>query len=132
MKSKEIKDLFVQFESVSAEVEGVEFWSARELHSLLGYTQWRNFLPAIEKAKNACQNAGEAILCHFADVRKMVSVGSGAEREIDDILLTRYACYQDKPKYILDLLLSVIAVSIKTVDIVKGLPKVAFDVSNDK
>ena len=93
MKSKEIKDLFVQFESVSAEVEGVEFWSARELHSLLGYTQWRNFLPAIEKAKNACQNAGEAILYHFADVRKMVSVGSGAEREIDDILLTRYACY---------------------------------------
>jgi DNA-damage-inducible protein D len=93
MKSEEITALFAQFESASAEVEGVECWSARELHWLLGYTQWRNFLPAIEKAKNACQNAGEDISYHFADIRKMVSVGSGAEREIDDILLTRYACY---------------------------------------
>lgn len=93
MKTEEIKDLFCKFEGIVCEYNGVECWSARELYSLLGYTQWRNFLPAIEKAKSACQNAGEDIAYHFADVRKMVSVGSGAERQIDDIYLTRYACY---------------------------------------
>ena len=93
MKSEEIKTLFAQFESVSAEFEGIECWSARELQSLLGYTQWRNFENIIEKAKEACKNAGENLPYHFADVSKMVSIGSGAEKEIDDILLTRYACY---------------------------------------
>lgn len=93
MKTEEIKDLFCKFEDIVCEYNGVECWSARELCPLLGYTQWRNFLPAIEKAKNACQNAGEDIRYHFADVRKMVSVGSGAERQVDDIFLTRYACY---------------------------------------
>jgi DNA-damage-inducible protein D len=93
MKSEEIKTLFAQFENASAEIEGVECWSARELQKLLGYTQWRRFAEAIDRAKEACKNAGENIAYHFADVGKMVSVGSGAEREIDDILLTRYACY---------------------------------------
>jgi DNA-damage-inducible protein D len=63
------------------------------LYSLLGYTQWRNFETIINKAKAACTNAGEDVAYHFADVSKMVSVGSGVEREIDDIYLTRYACY---------------------------------------
>jgi len=93
MKSEEIKKLFEQFENISAEIEGVECWSARELQKLLGYTQWRNFENIIEKAKEACKNAGEELQYHFADVSKMVSIGSGAEKEIDDIFLTRYACY---------------------------------------
>ena len=93
MKSEEIKALFAQFEQASVIIEGVECWSARELQSLLGYTQWRNFLNTIDKAKEACQNAGEIMTYHFADVSKMVKIGSGAEKEVDDILLTRYACY---------------------------------------
>jgi len=93
LKSEEIKALFAQFENVAAEIEGVECWSARELQTLLGYTQWRNFVNIIDKAKDACRNAGENVQYHFADVSKMVEIGSGAEKEIDDILFTRYACY---------------------------------------
>jgi len=93
MKSEEIKALFVQFEQASAEIEGVECWSARELQSLLGYSQWRNFENTIGKAKEACKNAGENVAYHFADVSKTILMPKSAEKEIDDILLTRYACY---------------------------------------
>jgi len=93
MKSEEIKQLFAQFESAAAELEGVECWSARELQDLLGYTKWENFEKVIQKAKDACKNAGEEIDYHFPDVRKMITKGKGAKDEIDDILLTRYACY---------------------------------------
>ena len=93
MKTEEIKELFKQFESVSSELEGVECWSARELQFLLGYSKWENFEKVILKGKDACSNAGEEISDHFPDVRKMVGIGSKAERSIDDILLTRYACY---------------------------------------
>ena len=93
MKSEEIKQLFEQFENAAAELEGIECWSARELQMLLGYTQWRNFENIIDKAKYACQNAGEDVQYHFADVSKTIPMPKGAEKEIDDILLTRYACY---------------------------------------
>ena len=93
MKSEEIKALFSQFEQASAEIEDIECWSARELQNLLGYSKWENFSKVIDKAKESCFNAGEKINNHFPDVRKMVQIGSGAEKEIDEILLTRYACY---------------------------------------
>ncbi|MDR1169727.1 MAG: DNA damage-inducible protein D [Prevotellaceae bacterium] len=93
MKSEEIKMLFAQFEDAAAEVEGVECWSARELQKLLGYSKWENFSKVIDKAKESCQNAGQEVSDHFPDVRKMVKIGSNAEKEIDEILLTRYACY---------------------------------------
>jgi DNA-damage-inducible protein D len=93
MKSEEIKALFAQFESAAAELEGVECWSARELQDLLGYSKWENFEKVIQKAKDACKNAGEEVEYHFPDIRKTIPMPKGAEKEIDDILLTRYACY---------------------------------------
>lgn len=93
MKTEEIKELFTKFESIVCEYNGVECWSARELYKLLGYSQWRNFLPAVEKAKESCEAAGEKVSYHFADVRKMIDLAKGAQREVDNILLTRYACY---------------------------------------
>lgn len=71
---------------------GQEFWYARDLQIILEYTQWRNFLEVVEKAKTACKNAGNSITPNFADISKNVKVGFG-EREIDDIKLSRYACY---------------------------------------
>lgn len=70
-----------------------EFWYARELQIALEYTKWGNFKKVIDKAKSACEGSEIAVSDHFADVSKMVNVGSGGEREIDDILLSRYACY---------------------------------------
>jgi DNA-damage-inducible protein D len=93
MKTEEIKNLFIQFESAASDYEGVECWSARELQSLLGYSKWENFEKVIQKAKEACRNAGEKEGYHFPEVRKMITKGKGAKDEIDDILLTRYACY---------------------------------------
>ena len=93
LKSEEIKTLFAQFENASAEVEGVECWSARELQKVLGYALWQNFEKVLVKAKNACENVGEEPKNHFIDVNKMVEIGSGAQKQIKDILLTRYACY---------------------------------------
>ncbi len=72
---------------------GNEFWSARELAPLLEYPQWRNFVPVIDKAKHACERSGNIVADHFADVRKMVGIGSGAQREVPDVHLSRYACY---------------------------------------
>jgi len=72
---------------------GIEFWLARDLQHLLGYSKWDNFLNAVSKAKTACEVSGPAVPDHFADVGKMVDLGSSSQREVDDIMLTRYACY---------------------------------------
>ena len=93
MKREIISRLHSSFEMSVHKTEDVEFWFARDLQELLGYTQWRNFLQVIDKAKTACINAKQNVADHFADVSKMVGVGSGANREIDDVILTRYACY---------------------------------------
>lgn len=94
MKKEEITALFGKFESISCEVEGIECWSTRELQPLLGYAKGNNFINnVVVKAKEACRNAGENIEDHFPDVGKVIIVGHGAEQQINDILLTRYACY---------------------------------------
>lgn len=93
MKTDEIQNLFNKFESIAIEYEGVECWSARELYPHLGYAKWDRFKDVLNRAKESCENAGECIADHFADVGKMVTVGSGAERQVDDVMLTRYACY---------------------------------------
>lgn len=93
MKSTEIKNLFEQFENASQIVENIACWSARNLQGLLGYSKWENFNKVIDKAKDACTGAGQNIADHFPDVRKVIEAGKGAQHEISDILLTRYACY---------------------------------------
>ncbi len=93
MKKELITKLHGQFEEFARVEEGVEFWLARELQELLGYAEWRNFEQVVKKARIACENAGQQVQDHFVDVNKMVDLGSGSQREVDDIALTRYACY---------------------------------------
>jgi DNA-damage-inducible protein D len=75
------------------ETGGIECWSARDLQHLLNYNLWQNFNKVIDKAKIICQKANQKVEDHFIGVNKMVKLGSGAERQVEDILLTRYACY---------------------------------------
>lgn len=82
------------FESIKhIDENGNEYWTSRNLWKILEYNEYRNFLPVIEKAKIACKNSGQKIEDHFVDINEMVTIGSGAERELDSIKLSRYACY---------------------------------------
>jgi len=95
MKKETLIQLHTAFEGSVQTVEddGAEYWLARDLQGLLGYSQWRSFAAVIEKAITSCINSMYEPGNHFARVRKLVDVGSGAKREIEDVALTRYACY---------------------------------------
>lgn len=94
MKTDLVHSLTQNFEAHASRTGGnVEFWLARDLQHLLGYSKWDNFLNVVSKAKTACEVSGHPVPDHFADVGKMVDLGSGSQREVDDIMLTRYACY---------------------------------------
>ena len=94
MKTELIHSLTTTFEGHAQQTEGgIEFWLARDLQHLLGYAEWRNFLTVVSKAKVACEVSGHPVSDHFVDVTKMVDLGSGSQREVDDLMLTRYACY---------------------------------------
>ncbi len=94
MKFELIKTLSNSFEDHSQTTEnGIEFWFARDMQHLLGYSEWRNFQKIIIKAKISCEATGNNVSDHFVEVNKMVKLGSGSEREIEDVSLTRYACY---------------------------------------
>lgn len=94
MKKEIVYKLTENFEDFLHKTEdGIEFWLARDLQHLLGYGKWDNFQNVISKAKTACEISGQDIADHFADVGKMVDIGSGAQKEIDDVMLTRFACY---------------------------------------
>ena len=93
MERKIITKLTENFEDYVHKKDGVEYWFARDLQNLLGYSEWRKFSGVISKAKEACRHVENNVLDHFVEVAKKVKLGSGAGREIQDYMLTRYACY---------------------------------------
>jgi DNA-damage-inducible protein D len=93
MENKELQTLYKTFDDIKHTENGVEFWFARELYPLLGYTRWDNFDTTIQRAKEACKNAKSLVEDHFLHVQKMAKIGLDIEKSIDDMKLTRYACY---------------------------------------
>ncbi len=93
MEKETITKLNKSFEEYAYEQDGIDYWLARELQELLGYADWRNFLNAVDKAKESCKTTGEAVSDHFVDVNKTIPMPKGATKDVPDIMLTRYACY---------------------------------------
>lgn len=94
MKSEVVQSLTKAFEGFAQQTDGrVEYWLGRDVQQLLGYSEWRNFGQVIARARTACEVSGHKPADHFVDVNKMVNLGSGSQRAIDDVVLTRYACY---------------------------------------
>ena len=94
MKTETIQTLTSTFEAHAQQTEGgVEYWLARDIQHLLGYTEWRNFTAVIGKAKTACEVSRHVVSDHFVEVNKTIRMPKSAEKEIPDLMLTRYACY---------------------------------------
>lgn len=94
MTDNELPQHHITFENIKhSDDEGNEFWLARPLAKVLDYSEYRHFLPVLERAREACRNSGQAVGDHFEDVLEMVEIGSGARRELPDVRLSRYACY---------------------------------------
>jgi len=93
MEKQTITKLNKSFEEYAYEQDGIEYWLARELQELLGYADWRNFLNAVDKAKESCKTTAETVSDHFVDVTKTIPMPKGATKDVPDIMLTRYACY---------------------------------------
>ena len=90
---KQSNELFEKLESIRKEIENVEYWSARDLQNVFGYDKWENFHKVVKRAAVSIENTSESVELHFLEVRKMFTIGNGAEREMKDYALTRYACY---------------------------------------
>ena len=94
MSTRLTKKTMSLFESIKhIDEDGIEYWTSRALWKVLEYTEYRHFLPVVEKAKLACRNSGQRVEDHFEDILEMVGIGSGAERSVESIKLSRYACY---------------------------------------
>lgn len=93
MKKELIQELFEKFEKARIIIDNIECWSARELQKIFNYSDWRNFIKVIDKAKVSCISSNIEVSDHFVDINKMIELAKGAKREIIDTALTRYACY---------------------------------------